>query len=136
MQQHHYNDNHNYDQLEQQQQQQQQQQYDNYNYNYNNKVSNNSHEKLEYKDIDLSSTNHPPPRPPSSANKKWNTFLDYLCCCVPKTKAWRLSCCGIVLVILIVIGVLAGLFWPRLALALCLFFCLVSSSIENQNSCC
>ncbi|KAJ3138194.1 hypothetical protein HK100_012875 [Physocladia obscura] len=45
--------------------------------------------------------------------KNPNRFSRYLCCCVPKDKKRRYICLGITFVVLVILGVLAYLFFPQ-----------------------
>ncbi|KAI9350011.1 hypothetical protein DFJ73DRAFT_832746 [Zopfochytrium polystomum] len=40
-------------------------------------------------------------------------LLDYLCCCVPRTKIARIICLAITFIVLLTLGLVGGFFWPR-----------------------
>ncbi|KAJ3204019.1 hypothetical protein HDU82_006136 [Entophlyctis luteolus] len=45
--------------------------------------------------------------------KKRSAVERYLCCCCPKNKKHRMICIGVVLVVLIALGVVIGIYFPR-----------------------
>ncbi|KAJ3329372.1 hypothetical protein HDU76_008031 [Blyttiomyces sp. JEL0837] len=45
--------------------------------------------------------------------KKYTGFMKYLCCCIPTSKIGRIICGSVTFVVLVVLGVLGFLFWPR-----------------------
>ncbi|KAJ3357386.1 hypothetical protein HDU83_007317 [Entophlyctis luteolus] len=59
----------------------------------------------EHSGFDRFSVGEPP--------KKKSAIERYLCCCCPKNKKHRMICIGVVLVVLIVLGVLIGIYFPR-----------------------
>ncbi|KAJ3332553.1 hypothetical protein HDU76_013864 [Blyttiomyces sp. JEL0837] len=40
-------------------------------------------------------------------------FMDYLCCCIPKSKMGRIICGSVTFIIVVILAVFGALYWPR-----------------------